>query len=167
MENPALGQPHPLGPASPGPFAPISGATSVSSISLECLPLSFGVTGTLVLPGFPLLLQKAITCKADVEGMSHRATSPAWQPGGSRPSQAATTIHWGDELQNPLSLCLHQPPPPAHTELSSRRGSSGSLCQTNGGAQVTPQGCGGAPSPTPDPSAVPPSKQGTQHPEGT
>lgn len=56
------------------------------------LPPSFGITGTLVLPHFLPPLQKVIAHKADVQGMSLHATSPAWQLGDSRLSQAATTI---------------------------------------------------------------------------
>lgn len=71
-------------------FAPISGGTGDISISLGCLPPSFSITGTLVLPHFLPPLQKVIAHKADVQGMSLHATSPAWQLGDSRLSQAAT-----------------------------------------------------------------------------
>lgn len=82
------------------PFVPISGGTSVIGISLEWLPPLFRITGTL------FLLQKVITHKADVGGMSHHGNlESAAQARLLSPSTAATNN------QNSLPLSSH----PIHT----------------------------------------------------
>lgn len=99
---------------------PLSGGTSVIDTSLQCLPLSFRITGTSVLPHLLPLFREVLKHKADVQGMSYHDTSPAWQLRGSTLDQAVTGS------PKPLSL--------SPTPRAPQRGpcSSGSLCQASG-----------------------------------
>lgn len=86
---------------------PLSGSTSVIDTSVQCLPLSFRITGTSVLPHLLPLFRKVLKHKADVQCMSYHDTSPAWRLRGSTLDQAATGS------PKPLSLCLQHHVPPS------------------------------------------------------
>lgn len=117
--SPARGQLHPLGPSSLVSMCP-------DLRGHKCYRHFTGVSPSLIgdrknsgPPSVSTLFTEGRGTQADVRGTSHHATSPGWQRGDSRPSQAATTVHWGHE-QPKVSVSITTTPTSTHISAAGR-----------------------------------------------